>query len=104
MTFITTGRSASFLVFWACALYFLRPDTFYCHRPQFTSGFVSFCEIGARLGHVRLGAGAKSADKALRASQIFVVVKPFELLRLDHDKVRNEFDAYCLVQHQVPRL
>jgi hypothetical protein len=75
-----------------------------CHRPQLTSGFVSLCEIGARLGHVRLGAGAKSADKALRASQIFMVVKPFQSLRLQHDKVRNEFGAYCLVQHQVPRL
>lgn len=51
-----------------------------------------------------IGCGRKSADKALRASQIFMVVKPFQSLRLQHDKVRNEFDAYCLVQHQVPRL
>ena len=25
-------------------------------------------------------------------------------LRLKHHKVRNEFEAHCLVQHQVPRL
>jgi hypothetical protein len=42
-----------------------------------------------------LVADSGSADK---------VVKPFESLRLDHDKVRNEFEAYCLVQYQVPRL
>ena len=50
-----------------------------------------------------LGCGLPSAEKAVTVSAIWDV-KPFESLRLDHDKVRNEFESYCLVQYQVPGL
>jgi hypothetical protein len=58
-----------------------------------------------RFGHVPLVADSGSADKAVRAFANFSLLSNrSKWLRLKHDKVRNEFDAHSLVQHQVPRL
>ena len=51
-----------------------------------------------------LGCDRKCGQGREGVRQFIVVVKPFEMLRLKHDKVRNEFEVHCLVQHQVPRL
>src|ERR1700730_4634294 len=71
-------------------------------RLPMTAMFI--CEGALRFGHVRWVADSGTADKAVRASANCCGCKPFESLRLKHDKVRNEFEAHCLVQHQVPRL
>ena len=62
-------------------------------------------KVALRFGHVRSAADSGSADKAVRAFANFSLLSNrSKWLRLKHDKVRNEFDAHSLVQHQVPRL
>jgi hypothetical protein len=65
-------------------------------RPGFNGVFRSVADLQAAIN--------RFVEETNSDPTIFMVVKPFQSLRLQHDKVRNEFDAYCLVQHQVPRL